>query len=120
MDVSGVELLRPSQIHHYVYGEWQGTLEIQQCLEGIFKILQLDPIISLLQLPEIDQILRIGEAPTHQVDPRSPLSPTRGLHTCNRPHMLWPMAQRDRTLRHVLYVFGVLVHPRPLDDPRPR
>ena len=29
IDVSGVALLRPSHIHHYVYGEWQGTLEIQ-------------------------------------------------------------------------------------------
>ena len=26
MDVSGVALLRPSQMHHCVYGEWQGTL----------------------------------------------------------------------------------------------
>ena len=57
-------LLRPSQIHHYVYGEWQGTLEIQECLDGIFSILELDPAISLLQQPEIDQILCLGEAPT--------------------------------------------------------
>jgi len=28
-DVSGVALLRPSQIQHDVYEEWQGTLEIQ-------------------------------------------------------------------------------------------
>jgi hypothetical protein len=39
MDVSGVTLIRPSQIHHYVYGEWQGTLEIHECLEGIFRLL---------------------------------------------------------------------------------
>jgi hypothetical protein len=45
MDVSRVALLRPSHIHHYVYGEWQGTLEIQECLDGIFKILHLDPAI---------------------------------------------------------------------------
>jgi len=47
-DVSGVALLRPAQIQHYVYGEWQGTLEIQEYLDGIFKVLQLDPAISLL------------------------------------------------------------------------
>jgi len=50
-DVPEVALLRPSQIHHYVYGDWQGTLKIQECLDGIFKILQLDPAISLLQQP---------------------------------------------------------------------
>ena len=64
MDVLGVALIRPSQVHHYVYGEWQGTLKIQECMEGIFRLLQLDPAISLLQQPEIDQILCIGEATT--------------------------------------------------------
>jgi hypothetical protein len=64
MDVSGVALIRPSQIQHYVFGEWQGTMEVQECLEGIFKLLQLDPSISLMQQPEIDQILCLGEAPT--------------------------------------------------------
>ena len=44
-DVSGVALPRPSQIHHYVYGEWQDTLKIQGCLEAILKLLQLDPAI---------------------------------------------------------------------------
>jgi hypothetical protein len=39
----GVALLRPSQIHHYIYGDWQGTMESQECLEGNFKILDLDP-----------------------------------------------------------------------------
>ncbi len=63
-DVSGVALLHPSQIQHYVYGEWQGTLEIQECLDGIFKVLQLDPAISLLRQPELDRILCLGEAPT--------------------------------------------------------
>ncbi len=48
MDVSGVVLIRPSQIHRYVFGEWQETMDIQECLEGIFRNLQLDPAISLL------------------------------------------------------------------------
>ncbi len=64
MDVSEVALIRPSQLHHYVFKEWQDTLDIQECLEGIFRTLELDPAISLLQQPEIDQILRIREAPT--------------------------------------------------------
>jgi len=63
-DVSGVALLRPSQIQHYVYGGCQGTLEIQECLDGIFKVLQLDPSISLLQQHELDQIIFPGDAPT--------------------------------------------------------
>jgi hypothetical protein len=54
MDMLGAAQIRPSQIHHFVYGEWQGTLEVQDCLEGIFKLLQLDPSISLLQQQEID------------------------------------------------------------------
>ena len=57
MDVSGVAILGPSQ-------EWQGTLEIQEYLEGILKILQLNPAISLLRQPEIDHPLCKGEAPT--------------------------------------------------------
>ena len=51
MDISGAALIRPSQIHHYVFGEWQYTLEVQDCLEGIFRLLQLDPSISLLRQP---------------------------------------------------------------------
>ncbi len=64
MDMSGAALIRPSQIHHCVFGEWQGTLEVQECLERIFRLLQLDPSISLLQQEELDQIVCQGEAPT--------------------------------------------------------
>jgi len=64
MDVSSAVLLRPSQIQHYMYGGWQGTLEVQECLEGIFKLLLLNPPVSLLQQPESDQILIMGEALT--------------------------------------------------------
>jgi len=63
-NVSGVAHLRPSTIHHFVYGEWQGALETQECLDGILKILKLDPAISLLRQPEIYLILCLGEAPT--------------------------------------------------------
>jgi len=66
MDVLGVALIRPSQIHFYVFGEWQGTLEVQECLERVFRIPQLDPSISLLQQQELDQVFCLGEAPTRQ------------------------------------------------------
>ena len=39
-------------------------MEVQECLEGICKLLHLDLTISLMQQPEIDQILCLGEAPT--------------------------------------------------------
>ena len=62
-NVSGVALLHPSKIHHYVYGEWQGSLEVHDCLDGIFNILQINSSIALLKQHEIDQILYMGEAP---------------------------------------------------------
>ncbi len=49
LEISGAALIRPSQMHPYVSGEWQDTLEVQDYLEGIFRLLQLDPSISLLQ-----------------------------------------------------------------------
>jgi len=63
-DASSEALLRRSQIERYSYGTWQDTREVQYCMEGIFKLLQIDPSISLLQQPELDQILCMGEAPT--------------------------------------------------------
>ena len=64
MDVSRVSLLRPSLIHHYAYGGWQGTLEIQEFLNDIFKFIRLDPFISLIQSLEAAQLLILGEAPS--------------------------------------------------------
>ncbi len=69
-NVSSAALLRPSQIKHYTYGSWQSDLDIQDCLEGIFKLLRLDPSISLMQQPEMDQMLRTGEASTRWTHPR--------------------------------------------------
>ncbi len=63
-DVSEAALLRPSQIQKYAFGNWQSNLDIQDCLEGIFKLLRLDPSIALMQQPELDQMLTTGEAPT--------------------------------------------------------
>jgi hypothetical protein len=63
IDVSRVALLRPSLIQHCVYGGLQGTLEVQECLDVIFKLLRLDPSISLLQLLVAGHFLVLGEAP---------------------------------------------------------
>jgi hypothetical protein len=57
-------LIRPSQIKHCVYGWWQGTLKIQECMEVLFRILHLDSSIYLLQQHELDHILCLGEVPT--------------------------------------------------------
>jgi hypothetical protein len=69
-DVSGAALLRPSQIKNYTFGNWKSDLDIQDCLEGILKLLRLDPFIALMQQPEIDQMLTTGEAPTRWSRPR--------------------------------------------------
>jgi len=63
-DASSAALIRPSQIKQYVYGGWQGTLEIRECMTGLFRILQLKPSIFLHQQHELDQILCLGETPT--------------------------------------------------------
>jgi len=64
VDVSGVALLHPSQIQHYTYGGCHVTLETHECLDGIFKLLRLDPSISLIQPLEAAQLLVLGEAPS--------------------------------------------------------
>jgi hypothetical protein len=63
-DVSREALLRPSHIRHYAYGNWQSDLDIRDCLDGMFKLLRLDPSVALMQQPEIDHVLFTGEAPT--------------------------------------------------------
>ncbi len=80
-DISGAALILPSQIHRYVFGSWKDTLEVQDCLEGILRLLQLDPSISLLQQPVIDQILCLGEAPTRWTRSRHCPPPGEPTHT---------------------------------------
>ncbi len=77
-DVSGAALLRPSQIKNYTYGTWLSDLDIQDCLEGIFKLLRLDSSIALMQRPEMDQMLVTGEAPTRWSRPRHFSDPEGG------------------------------------------
>ena len=64
-DSSAAALITLDTIQHYVYVNWQGTLEVQDCLAGIFRLLHLEPSVSLLQQQEIDQMLYLGEAPQH-------------------------------------------------------
>ena len=77
-DVSGAALLRPSQIKNYTFGNWKSDLDIQDCLEGILKLLRLDPFIALMQQPEIYQMLTTGEAPTRWSRPRHVSDSERG------------------------------------------
>ena len=87
MDVSGVaSLLRPSLVQHYTYGGWQGTLEVQEYMEGIFKLLRLDPSVSLIQPLEAGQFIVLAKPPLggHACD----TSPTRILPS-NSPFPLF-------------------------------
>ena len=70
MDTSGVATLRPSLFQHYTYGGWQGTLEVKESLDGIFKLLCLGPSIFLIQSLEAAQFLILSEAPTRWTRPR--------------------------------------------------
>jgi hypothetical protein len=89
-DASSTALIRPFRIKRYVYGEWQDTLEIQECMTDFFQILQMEPSISMLQYQELDQILYLGEAPTrwtrssHFPSP-GVTSPSPGFPTCCGP-----------------------------------
>ena len=48
-DSSAVGPITPNIIQHYVHGNWQGTMQVQDYLSGIFRRLGIDPSISLLQ-----------------------------------------------------------------------
>ena len=62
-DSSAAALITPDIIKHYTYGNWQGNMEAQDCMSGIFQLLRLDPSISLLHQQEIYQMFYLGEAP---------------------------------------------------------
>ena len=62
-DSSSTVFITPYLIQHYAYGNGQGTMEVQDCMASIFRLLRIDLFISLLQQQEIDQMLYLGEAP---------------------------------------------------------
>ena len=35
-DTSAAALITPTIVQHFAYGNWQGTMEVQECLQGIF------------------------------------------------------------------------------------
>ncbi len=48
-DTSTAALITPAIVKHFAYGNWQGTMEIHDCLSGLFRLLRINPSISLLQ-----------------------------------------------------------------------
>ena len=90
--ISKAALLRSSHIKNYTYSNWQSDLDIQACLEGIFKLLRIDPSIALMHHSKIDQMLTAGEALTR-------LSRSRHFADFGRPtdphiHGPWSVVQR--------------------------
>ncbi len=87
---SSTALLTPGLFHQYAHGKWQGTMEVQDCLTGIFRLLEINPSITLLQQHEIDQMLCLGEAPHRWKLPRhfnlrASYEDPSGLPTCCGP-----------------------------------
>ena len=89
-DCSAAALTTPDTVQHYTYGNWQGTMEVQDCLNGIFRLLRLNPSISLLQQHEIYQMLYLGEASQrwtrhHHFLPRDSYQNPHTIPTCCGP-----------------------------------
>ena len=60
---SAAALITLYLIQHYAYDNWHGNMDVHDCLAGIFRLLRIDPSISLVQQQEIDQMFYMGEAP---------------------------------------------------------
>ena len=89
-DSYAAALITPDIIQHYAYGNWQGTMEVQDCLSGIFRFLRLDPSISLPQQQEIDQMFYLGETPQRwkrerHFRPRDSYQDPQKIPTCCGP-----------------------------------
>jgi len=63
VDSSAAALITPDIVQHYVHGSWQGTMQVQNFLSGIFRLPGIDPSISLFQQKEIYQMFCLWEAP---------------------------------------------------------
>ena len=46
-DASSAALIRPSQIKYCIYGKWQGTLEIHECMENFFISSSLSSSVTM-------------------------------------------------------------------------
>ena len=65
-------------------------MEVQDYLADIFRLLRLDPSVSLLQQQEIDQMIYLGEAPQRwkreqHILPRNSYRDPLGIPTCCGP-----------------------------------
>jgi hypothetical protein len=49
IDSSSAVLVPLHLVQHYAYGNWEGTMQMHDCLSSIFRLLGIDPSISLLQ-----------------------------------------------------------------------
>ena len=63
-DSSGYVLITPANVRFFSHGNWQSSLAVQDCLEGIFRLLQLDPSVSLIHQTEISDMILYGITPT--------------------------------------------------------
>jgi hypothetical protein len=89
-DSSSVALIIQDLVQHFTYRNYQGTMEIQDCLSGIFRLLRVDPSVSLLQQQETNQMMCLGEAlhrwkqPRH-IEPRDSYANPSTILTCCGP-----------------------------------
>jgi len=63
IDSSSAAFITPYIVQHYAHGSCHGITEVQECLTGLFRLLNLNPSVSLLQQQEIDQTFLLGGAP---------------------------------------------------------
>ena len=63
LDSSSMALITPDIVHHFTHGNYQGTMKIPDFMSSIFNLIWANYYIALLHQPEIDQLLRFGEAP---------------------------------------------------------
>jgi hypothetical protein len=63
-DSSGYALITPANVRFFSHGNSQSSLVVQDCLEGIFRLLKLDPSVSLIQQTKINDMLLYGITPT--------------------------------------------------------
>jgi hypothetical protein len=79
---------------NYLFSRGVGKIiaftEVQDYISGLFRLLRLDPSVSLLQQQEIDQMLLLGEAPQrwkreHHFLPRDSYRDLLGIPTCCGP-----------------------------------
>ena len=63
-DINGIDSgINPHHVEHFCYGGWQSSWDIHECIAGMAKLLNIDPVMTFLSQPALDSILGRGEAP---------------------------------------------------------